>query len=113
MRASATAHASSRGQSLASSGLADAMTAIGPLPVRCLSPASRLLAPRRECPEYPCAEAQMTDRPTASNPHISNSALRDFLKSEAVGGIVLIAAAALAMIAANSALAGAYFHLLH
>jgi NhaA family Na+:H+ antiporter len=41
------------------------------------------------------------------------SALRDFLASEAVGGIVLIAAAALAMIAANSPLAPAYFHLLH
>ena len=32
---------------------------------------------------------------------------------EAAGGIVLIAAAALAMIAANSPLADAYFHLLH
>src|SRR6185369_14096359 len=39
--------------------------------------------------------------------------LRDFLANEAVGGIVLIAAAALAMIAANSGLAGAYFGMLH
>ncbi|MFM9979064.1 MAG: Na+/H+ antiporter NhaA [Sphingomonadaceae bacterium] len=39
------------------------------------------------------------------------SALRAFLRSEAVGGILLIAAAALAMLAANSALAPAYFAL--
>ena len=39
-----------------------------------------------------------------------SSALPD---DEAAGGIVLIAAAALAMIAANSPLADAYFHLLH
>jgi NhaA family Na+:H+ antiporter len=39
--------------------------------------------------------------------------LRDFLKDEAAGGIALIAAAALAMIAANSTLAGAYFGALH
>ncbi|MEO8373652.1 MAG: Na+/H+ antiporter NhaA [Sphingomonas bacterium] len=41
------------------------------------------------------------------------SVLRDFLANEAKGGIVLIAAAALAMIAANSRLAEAYFGLLH
>jgi NhaA family Na+:H+ antiporter len=41
------------------------------------------------------------------------SALRDFLKSEAAGGIVLMAAAALALIVANSPLAGSYQHLLH
>ncbi|GAA0305517.1 Na+/H+ antiporter NhaA [Sphingomonas oligophenolica] len=41
------------------------------------------------------------------------SVLRDFLANEALGGIVLIAAAALAMIAANSPLAAAYFGLLH
>jgi NhaA family Na+:H+ antiporter len=41
------------------------------------------------------------------------SALRDFLKSEAAGGIVLMAAAAMALIVANSPLAGAYQHLLH
>jgi NhaA family Na+:H+ antiporter len=39
--------------------------------------------------------------------------LRDFLANEAAGGILLIAAAALAMIAANSPLAYEYFHLLH
>jgi len=41
------------------------------------------------------------------------SALRDFLADEAAGGIVLIGAATLAMIAANSPLADAYFHALH
>ncbi len=42
-----------------------------------------------------------------------SSALRAFLASEAAGGIVLIAAATLAMLAANSPLAGDYFALLH
>ncbi len=43
-----------------------------------------------------------------------NSALRQFLKSEAAGGIILIAAAALAMVIANlDAMSEAYFHLLH
>lgn len=43
-----------------------------------------------------------------------SSALRAFLKSEAAGGIVLIAAAALAMLAANlPGLSDSYFHLLH
>ena len=41
------------------------------------------------------------------------STLRQFLADEAVGGVVLIAAAALAMILANSPLAYSYFHLLH
>lgn len=41
------------------------------------------------------------------------SVLRDFLHDEAAGGIVLIVAALLALIAANSPLAGAYDHLLH
>jgi Na+:H+ antiporter, NhaA family len=41
------------------------------------------------------------------------SALRAFLKSEAAGGIVLMAAAALALIVANSPLAESYQHLLH
>ena len=36
-------------------------------------------------------------------------ALRDFLKQESAGGIVLIASAVLALIAANSAVASAYF----
>ncbi|WP_010184265.1 Na+/H+ antiporter NhaA [Sphingomonas sp. PAMC 26605] len=41
------------------------------------------------------------------------SALRTFLRQEAAGGIVLMAAAALALILANSPLAGSYFALLH
>ena len=42
------------------------------------------------------------------------SALRAFMKSEAAGGILLIAAAALAMLAANlPGLSAEYFHLLH
>ncbi|HYI47726.1 MAG TPA: Na+/H+ antiporter NhaA [Allosphingosinicella sp.] len=41
------------------------------------------------------------------------SALRAFLKSEAAGGIVLMAAAGLALIVANSPLAEAYRHFLH
>ncbi|MEP6786057.1 MAG: Na+/H+ antiporter NhaA [Sphingomonadales bacterium] len=46
-------------------------------------------------------------------PHRPRSAIRDFLQSEAAGGILLIAAAALAMIVANSPLAWVYFHALH
>ncbi|MEP3049877.1 MAG: Na+/H+ antiporter NhaA [Erythrobacter sp.] len=38
-----------------------------------------------------------------------SEALRDFLKQESAGGIVLIVAAALALLAANSPLAGYYF----
>ncbi len=41
------------------------------------------------------------------------STLRQFLADEAAGGILLIAAAVLAMMLANSRLAGEYFHLLH
>ena len=41
------------------------------------------------------------------------SALREFLASEAAGGILLMAAAALAMIVANSALADNYLHFIH
>jgi NhaA family Na+:H+ antiporter len=41
------------------------------------------------------------------------SALREFLSSEAAGGMVLIAAAMLAMIFANSAFAVSYFHFVH
>ncbi len=41
------------------------------------------------------------------------SALREFLASEAAGGILLMAAAALAMIFANSAQADSYFHFIH
>ena len=43
----------------------------------------------------------------------SASAMREFLASESAGGILLIVAAVLAMIAANSPLAGSYFYLLH
>jgi len=41
------------------------------------------------------------------------STLRAFLDSEASGGLLLMGAAALAMIAANGPFAAAYFHLLH
>ncbi|MES2288586.1 MAG: Na+/H+ antiporter NhaA [Pseudomonadota bacterium] len=43
----------------------------------------------------------------------SASAMREFLASESAGGILLIVAAVLAMIAANSSFAASYFHLLH
>jgi len=48
-----------------------------------------------------------------SGDRVRSSVLREFLASEAAGGIVLILAAALAMIAANSTFAGGYAHLLH
>ena len=41
------------------------------------------------------------------------SAMRAFLRSESAGGLLLIAAAVLAMIVANSPLAGTYFQALH
>ncbi|MFC4291238.1 Na+/H+ antiporter NhaA [Sphingorhabdus arenilitoris] len=41
------------------------------------------------------------------------SALRDFLKSEAAGGVILMLAAALAMFIANSAFGDTYRHILH
>ena len=47
------------------------------------------------------------------SPTGSRSAVRAFLGSEAAGGIVLIVAAALAMLAANSPLADSYQHMLH
>jgi Na+:H+ antiporter, NhaA family len=47
----------------------------------------------------------MTSRP--------RSALRSFLRNEAIGGILLMFAAALAMGIANSPWATSYFHLLH
>ncbi|SIN63819.1 sodium/proton antiporter, NhaA family [Parasphingorhabdus marina DSM 22363] len=43
----------------------------------------------------------------------SHSALRDFLENEAAGGILLMVAAALAMIVANSPLYDMYHHFLH
>src|SRR3954469_5551795 len=41
------------------------------------------------------------------------SVLRDFLESEAAGGLILMGAAALALIIANSPLSGFYFETLH
>lgn len=41
------------------------------------------------------------------------SALREFLRSEAAGGIILMLVAALALVVANSPLAASYFHLIH
>jgi Na+:H+ antiporter, NhaA family len=41
------------------------------------------------------------------------SALREFLRSEAAGGIILMVVAALAMVVANSPLANTYFHNIH
>ena len=43
----------------------------------------------------------------------SHSALRDFLESESAGGMVLIAAAALAVLVANSPLGAMYMHAIH
>jgi NhaA family Na+:H+ antiporter len=50
---------------------------------------------------------------TAAPPLRARSALREFLRSEAAGGILLMGAAALALIVANSPLADSYRHLLH
>jgi Na+:H+ antiporter, NhaA family len=44
---------------------------------------------------------------------IGRSALREFLASEAAGGILLMGAAALAMLVANSAWSADYFHAIH
>ncbi len=50
----------------------------------------------------------------ARHDHAGRSVLRTFLQSEAAGGIILMAAAALAMIVANlPGISDAYFHLLH
>lgn len=51
------------------------------------------------------ALARITNRP--------KSALRSFLRNEAIGGVLLMVAAVLAMIVANSPWAASYFHLLH
>ena len=45
--------------------------------------------------------------------YTKNSALRAFLSGEAAGGILLMAAAAVAMIIANSPIAASYSHILH
>jgi Na+:H+ antiporter, NhaA family len=41
------------------------------------------------------------------------SALREFLRSEAAGGIILMVAAAIAILLANSSFASVYFHFIH
>ena len=46
-------------------------------------------------------------------PTASRSALREFLRSEASGGLVLMGAAALALLVANSPLYDLYHHVLH
>ena len=48
----------------------------------------------------------------ARNPHVRATAFRRFIDSEVSGGIVLMAAAALALIAANSPFAETYFAVL-
>ncbi|MFU0507492.1 Na+/H+ antiporter NhaA [Pseudaminobacter sp. NGMCC 1.201702] len=48
----------------------------------------------------------------AHNPHVRPTAFRRFIDSEASGGIVLMAAAALALVVANSPLAETYFNVL-
>ena len=60
------------------------------------------------------ASRVMTGHSTGMTLSRSNpSALRQFLKNEAAGGIILMFAAAIAMVIANSPLSEAYFHLLH
>ena len=49
----------------------------------------------------------------ASHPHHPRSALRAFLEGESAGGLLLMGAAALAMLVANSALGETYHHLIH
>ena len=46
-------------------------------------------------------------------PKLRPSALREFLRSEAAGGIILMLVAALAMLVANSPLSATYFHVIH
>ncbi|QUS36851.1 Na+/H+ antiporter NhaA [Falsirhodobacter algicola] len=50
---------------------------------------------------------------TSSRPGRGNPTFREFINSEASGGIVLMAVAALAILVANSPIAEAYFHGLH
>ncbi|MGB5077233.1 MAG: Na+/H+ antiporter NhaA [Sphingorhabdus sp.] len=49
----------------------------------------------------------------SDKPSEARSALRTFLASEAAGGILLMAAAFIAMLVANSAMAESYFHFIH
>jgi NhaA family Na+:H+ antiporter len=50
---------------------------------------------------------------TSLRPRRAISALRDFLRSESAGGLLLMGSAALALAVANSPLADGYFHALH
>lgn len=50
---------------------------------------------------------------TTARPRRAISALRDFLRSESAGGLLLMGSAALALVVANSPLADGYFHALH
>lgn len=50
---------------------------------------------------------------SASNPAHPRSALREFLESESAGGLLLMGAAALAMLIANSPLGEMYHHAMH
>jgi NhaA family Na+:H+ antiporter len=50
---------------------------------------------------------------TPPRPGLIRSAMRNFLNSEASGGLVLMGVAALAILVANSPLAEGYFHALH
>ncbi len=52
------------------------------------------------------------DKTTKPSPGLSQ-AIREFLDSEAAGGLVLMGVAALALIIANSPMADGYFHALH
>lgn len=53
------------------------------------------------------------DQAASDIPAAPSSALRAFLSSEAAGGVILMAAAACAMLVANSPLSGVYTHALH
>lgn len=55
----------------------------------------------------------VTQSETKNEERGSASALREFLASEAAGGIILMVAAVIAMIIANSSLADSYFQVLH
>jgi Na+:H+ antiporter, NhaA family len=67
-------------------------------------------------PTYRCAKGQLTGTNRVATRRIrtqARSALREFLRSEAAGGIILMAVAVLAMWVANSPWAEAYFHTIH
>jgi Na+:H+ antiporter, NhaA family len=59
-------------------------------------------------------EGAVAETSVAATPERYRSTLRDFLRSEAAGGVILIIAASLAMVIANlPGIAEEYFHLLH